>query len=80
MWGSSKWLEIWGVRRVATQPCVAPCPLLPEPCVSFPCTGHKGMQPCGKPVQRADPSGNGALYFSTLEVSLGHLLLRLAMG
>jgi len=71
MWGESKWLEIWGVRSMATQPCVAPGSLLPELRISCPCTGHRGRQPSGKPVQRADLAGNGTLYFDRLEVSLG---------
>lgn len=60
------------------QPCIVPGPLLLEPHISFPCAGHRGMQLCGKPVQRADLAGNGAIYFGRLEVSSGHLLLRLA--
>lgn len=66
--------------QAATQPCVAPGPLLPEPCISCPCAGRRDMQLCEKPVQRADLSGNGALYFSRLEVSSGCLLLRFATG
>lgn len=80
MWDESKWLEIWGVRKVATQPCVAPSPLLPELRISLPCTDHRGTQSYGKPVQRADLAGNRTLYFSRLEISSSRLLLRLAVG